>query len=87
LSYGLRLSARAERCYSRLSRPEQERVTRRIDQLLEDPYGGFTKQLRGESGTRSARVGDLRILYQVDDDELIVEVREIGPRGQVYRRL
>jgi mRNA-degrading endonuclease RelE of RelBE toxin-antitoxin system len=33
------------------------------------------------------RVGDWRILLFIDEQEEVVEVTAIGPRGQVYREL
>ena len=42
--------------------------------------------MRGEfEGTRRARLGSLRILFLVDDEVHIVDVTEIGPRGDVYK--
>jgi len=35
---------------------------------------------------RSLRVGEWRIVYQVDDDECFVEISEIAHRSKVYER-
>jgi mRNA-degrading endonuclease RelE of RelBE toxin-antitoxin system len=34
---------------------------------------------------RKARVGDYRIIFEITETELIVA--DIGPRGQIYRKL
>ena len=43
------------------------------------------KKLTGPYDLWRVRVGDWRIIYQIQDDVLIVVVVEIGPRGDVYR--
>lgn len=53
--------------------------------LAEDPHrvGG---ELRLElAGKRSARRGDFRIIYEIDDDERVVTIIAIDHRSDVYR--
>jgi len=42
------------------------------------------KKLQGREGYR-LRVGDWRIIYEIRDEQLIVLVLDIGPRGGIYR--
>jgi hypothetical protein len=51
------------------------------------PNGPHSKPLTNVAGLRSARVGDDRIVFGVADDERIINVSAIGPRGAVYRDL
>lgn len=54
--------------------------------LLKDPRKG--KPLRGQDGIIwTYRVGDYRILYLFDDNELILLVVRIGHRKEVYKQL
>jgi len=87
VSFDVRLSRSAERYLERLPRDMQRRIVGRLTQLAEDPFGPYTKPLQGAAGDRSSRVGGLRIVYTVDRDRRLVEVSDIGPRGQIYRRL
>ena len=61
-------------------------VVGKINQLAENPYAPNNNitRLTGESGYR-LRVGDWRVLYEIDDDTLVIEIIKIGPRGGVYR--
>lgn len=44
------------------------------------------KALLGElEGLRSARRGDYRVIYEVDDDAKVVVIHRIQPRRDVYR--
>ena len=53
--------------------------------LAVNPRPGGCKKLTGPYDLWRVRVGDWRIIYQIQDDVLIVVVVEIGPRGDVYR--
>jgi mRNA interferase RelE/StbE len=86
VSYGYALSPRAERYFARLDRPTQRRIADRLDELAVDPFDpAISKRLQNRAGLRSARVGGLRILYQVHETDELVRIEDIGPRGQVYR--
>ncbi|MCI0656036.1 MAG: type II toxin-antitoxin system RelE/ParE family toxin [Acidobacteria bacterium] len=86
--YKLQFSRRAQRYLARLERELQERIASTLRQVAADPYrAGLTKSLKGAAGYRAARVGGLRIVFVVNAKERRVEVDEIAPRGQVYRRL
>jgi mRNA interferase RelE/StbE len=87
VKFTVRVAGPAARYLSRLSEPAHGRVLARLDQIAEDPYGRHTKPLHGAGGRRGARVGGLRIVFTVDRDQRVVDVVEIGPRGEIYRRL
>jgi mRNA-degrading endonuclease RelE of RelBE toxin-antitoxin system len=62
----------------------RERLRRKFEELKADPFEAQnSKPLKGRNDQRSARVGNLRILFQVDDLDIIVAA--IGPRGQIYK--
>ena len=42
------------------------------------------KKLAGRDGYR-LRFGGRRALYRVENDQLIIEVVKIGPRGDIYK--
>ncbi|MFH1996582.1 MAG: type II toxin-antitoxin system RelE/ParE family toxin [Candidatus Omnitrophota bacterium] len=63
----------------------QERIRKAIEERLSvDPgkYGGPLK--RGLHGYRKLRVGDYRVIYKVDKEN--ITVLKIGHRKEVYRR-
>ena len=43
------------------------------------------KMLTGAHGLLRIRVGDYRILYQVDDERRLVRIAAVGHRGDIYR--
>ena len=67
-----------------MPRNVRELVKSKIEALARDPFGAANvKQLVGEPGYR-LRVGDWRVIYDVDSGRLVVRVLKIGPRGGVY---
>lgn len=85
--YEVRLSRRAQRYYERVPPDMVRRLDRCFAALQENPFaGGDIKPLKGEPGTYRARVGDLRVVYDVNRRARIVVVHLILPRGEVYRR-
>lgn len=88
MSYTWHLSKRAESYIGRLRREERTRIVRRLDLVAEDPYDNRVSQAAsGGTGKRKTRVGNLRILFYVEEQVRVVEVTEIRPRGDVYKHL
>jgi len=63
---------------------ERQRIIRRIGQLTEDPRPPGSKKLSGNEKYR-VRQGTYRIVYSIEDNELIVVVVKVGHRKDVYR--
>ncbi|MCI9537134.1 MAG: type II toxin-antitoxin system RelE/ParE family toxin [Eubacterium sp.] len=61
----------------------QERLLTTINQL---PQGTDIKKLKGLDMYRM-RVGNMRILYLIDDTIKIISIENIDNRGNVYKRL
>ena len=60
------------------------RILRRIERLAEDPRGQGCEKLSGQEKYR-VRQGVYRILYEIQDDVLIVVVVRVGHRKEAYR--
>ena len=80
------LVPRAERELAALPKEAQARIDVRILALSQDPRPPGVKKLQGEEGFYRIRVGDYRVVYSIDDKDLLVLVVRIAPRGEVYRR-
>ena len=64
---------------------QRARFERVIDGLAVNPRPPGYKPLHGLRGAYRVRVGHFRVLYQIEDDRLLVLVTDIGARGQIYR--
>ncbi len=60
------------------------RIIDAIEGLSENPFSGDV--LAGDlEGLRRIRVGDYRVIYLVDTDEIIIVIVKVGKRGDIYR--
>jgi mRNA interferase RelE/StbE len=67
-----------------LSRMNRQRVNEAIAQLSQDPRPIGVKKLKGEVDFYRIRVGDYRILYEIDDSAKLIVIERIMPRENAY---
>jgi mRNA interferase RelE/StbE len=67
-----------------IPKKDQVRILQRIAQLAEDPRPPACKRLSGQQRYR-IRQGIYRVLYEIEDDQLIVTVVKVGNRRDVYK--
>lgn len=84
MSYLVILPKSVQKCLDKLSLEVFERIMARLNQLQDDPRPPDVKRLKGRNGWR-IRVGDYRILYDINDQELKILVITVGHRREVYR--
>jgi mRNA interferase RelE/StbE len=85
-SYNIEFRPSAAKSLRELDRQTRTRVGEAIDALAEEPRPRGSKKIRGETAYR-IRVGDLRILYDINDEVLIIMVLRIANRREAYRDL
>lgn len=62
-----------------------DRVLSALQKLEIDPRHQGTKKLKGFENQFRTRVGDYRVLYEVDDNKKLVNVYRIAHRKEAYR--
>jgi mRNA interferase RelE/StbE len=60
------------------------RILARLTELEGDPFGFNTTALVSQPERRRLRVGDYRVIYTVDNGELVVWIVHVGHRSTVY---
>ena len=89
MAWTVEISSFAEKQLRRLDRPVQQRLLDWLDDRIE---GGknprhFGEPLRGGlSGLWRYRVGDFRIICEIQEQRLVVLALAIGHRREIYRR-
>ncbi len=61
------------------------RVVAAIRELADNPYPQGVKKLAGFDRTFRIRVGDYRVLYDIYENRLVIEIIRIRHRKDVYR--
>lgn len=85
--YTVEVTPAAGRQIRKLDRNTQKRILARIEKLEEDPRPHDASKLQSPEDLYRVRVGDYRIVYQVEDDRLIILIVRVGNRREVYRSL
>ena len=82
MSYNIKYEKRCLKYLKRLNKNTQLRIIKAINDL---PLGDV-KRLQGGNDNFRLRVGDLRIVFSKNDEELTILIIEIGPRGDIYKK-
>lgn len=85
-SYRVEVKPSARKELERLSNQVIARITRRLEALASNARPPGCKKLKGGDQEWRVRVGDYRVVYTVDDQNLLVEVTRIRHRSEVYER-
>jgi mRNA interferase RelE/StbE len=84
--YAIWIAPAAERDIQKLSRSTQRRILDRIEELRMSPRGNAEKlKGKGSDALYRVRVGDYRIIYEVEEHALKILIVKVGNRRDVYR--
>jgi mRNA interferase RelE/StbE len=84
--YKVELSQEAQRFYGRCDKPVEKKLARCFFSLERDPrLGNNIKALKGKfAGSFRYRIGNLRVVYTINDQAVTVFVITIAKRSDVY---
>lgn len=85
MTWEIQITAAARRSLARLEVSMQRRLAVAIDRLASDPRPPGCKRLTNQRCYR-IRVGDYRVVYDVEDAVLRVLVLKLGHRRDIYDR-
>jgi mRNA interferase RelE/StbE len=83
MTYEILILRRAQKELGQLPSREYERVKNSIFALGITPRPHGCLKLTGRPGWR-IRVGDYRVVYEIDDQKLMVTVLDVGNRRDIY---
>lgn len=86
MSYTVRVAAKPTKFLENLPGQQlRRRITAAVHGLSENPRPVGSIKLSGPESLYRIRVGDYRIVYQIQDAQLLVLVVRIAHRREVYR--
>lgn len=84
MMYSIVIEKSAQKALAKIVQPMQNRIIDAIRLLAENPRPPGVKKLIGRDAWR-IRIGDYRVIYEIQDEKLVVWVIMIGHRKEVYR--
>ena len=83
--YAVTFARSARKELEALNRPLLARVLNRIEALAREPRPTGCRKLVGQGDLWRIRVGDYRVIYEIDDVTQTVDISTIRHRSDAYR--
>lgn len=84
--FRIEISASAEKALKKIPKKDLGRIIEVIQHLAISPYPPGSRKLSGEEDTYRVRQGNYRIIYQIEDQRLLILVLKIGHRKDIYKK-
>lgn len=82
--FDVKYSNQSEKFLKKSDKILAKRLLEKIEKLRETPIIHDTKSIEGSAGLFRVRVGDYRILYEVDHKDNLLGIVKIDKRERVY---
>ena len=70
----------------KIPKTEVEKIIRAVEDLSKNPRPESSNKLSGSEYTHRIRVGTYRIIYEIHENEVVVQIVKVGHRKDVYRQ-
>ncbi len=85
MTYRIDVAPAALRQLRKLDPQARRKVQAAIELLAEEPRPPAAKMLVNSGGAWRVRIGDYRVVYDIEDGRLVVLVLAVAHRREVYR--
>jgi mRNA interferase RelE/StbE len=85
VSYRIEWKRSAIKELEKLPRPMISKIVSAVDNLSSNPYPQGVRKLVSTKSSYRIRVGDYRVIYNIVENRLIVEIVRVGHRKDIYR--
>lgn len=83
--YTIRITKNFVKRISKLSAKDQQSIKLKLENLAKDPFSSPNcKKLKGYKNVYRMRHSNYRIIYEVNNSELIIIVINVGHRREIY---
>ncbi len=86
IMYSIVFSKEALKSSTKIPKNYLEVILKKIKTLAKDPYNSTLniKMLQHSRQIYRLRVGDYRVIYEIDNEKYIIHIIKIGTRGGIY---
>jgi mRNA interferase RelE/StbE len=87
VTFRIKFTKSAAKALEAIPRKDQKKVARKIESLAANLPSPARTKMKGNNPFHRVRVGDYRIIYEIQNEILLILILKIGHRKDVYRRL
>ncbi|MBC2696134.1 MAG: type II toxin-antitoxin system RelE/ParE family toxin [Desulfobacteraceae bacterium] len=87
MKYRIEVKRSAAKALKKIPNPDRKRVSEKIDSLAEKLPNPDITMMKGNNPFHKVRIGNYRIIYEIQDDVLLILIVKIGHRKDIYRNL
>ena len=87
MSYQVEIKNSAAKALKRIPKAQRIRIVEKIDSIAENLPNPETTKMKGDNPFHRIRVGDYRIVYEIQNEILLILIVKIGHRKDIYRHL
>ena len=87
MSYRIEVKRSAAKALQKIPKADQKKIAGKIDSLAQDPPNPDITKMKGNNPFHKIRVGDYRVIYEIQEEVLIILIVKIGHRKDVYKGL
>jgi mRNA interferase RelE/StbE len=82
--FSIQIKRNAQKVLAKIPERHQKNIINAIYQLADLPLPNGCKKLTGKEAWR-IRIGDYRVIYEIENKQLMILVIEIGHRKEIYK--
>lgn len=87
MSYRIEVKKSAAKTLKKIPKADRKRIVDKIDNLAKSPPNPDITKMKGNNPFYKVRIGDYRIVYEIQDEVLLILIIKIGHRKDIYRNL
>ena len=87
MKYRIEVKRFAAKALKKIPKPDRKRISEKIDSLADDLPSPEITKMKGDNPFHRIRVGDYRIIYEIQDEVLVILIVKVGHRKDIYRNL
>ena len=88
MAYKIAYHRRVDKFFAHATQKERERIIKHIETIAQNPFTSYTNLsvLTGTLNGFRLRVGNIRVVYELDTKNQIIYIAKINHRGSIYTR-
>ena len=87
MSYWIAVKRSAAKALKKIPKADRKRIIEKIDSLSEILLNPDTTKMKGNNPFHKVRIGNYRIIYEIQEDVLVILIVKVGHRKDIYRNL